>query len=216
MTNKSHPPFLALLLGIAGLSCSDLATTQPASVATNLAFLVQPSNAVRDTAFSLPLTVRIVSTAGQLVTSAGNQITLALAVNPGHASLHGTTTVAARNGVATFPGILLDSLGAGFRLVATSPGLVGDTSAAFAVTLSLHDADGDGYSPNAGDCNDADSTVHPGAVDFPMRPTSIPTATGSTGTCPKRFSSRSPVSIRWGAEPRPLPAAASASGSPRR
>jgi hypothetical protein len=166
MTSRSAA-LLALLVGIGGLSCSDLTTTSNPIVATNLAFSIEPSNEVRDTGFLAPVTVRIVSVTGQLATRAANPVTLSIAVNPGHATLQGTTTVSATSGVASFPGIRMDSLGVGFRLVATSPGLVADTSTLFTVTLSLHDADGDGYSPSTGDCNDADSTVHPGAVDYP-------------------------------------------------
>jgi hypothetical protein len=50
-------------------------------------------------------------------------VTLALAHNPGGASLGGTATVMLRNGVATFGGLTLDRAAAGYVLAASSGGL---------------------------------------------------------------------------------------------
>ena len=56
------------------------------------------------------------------------------AVAAGGATLAGTTTVAAVNGVARFMTLSLDKTGAGYTLVASSPGYTDATSTAFTIT----------------------------------------------------------------------------------
>ncbi|MDP3910327.1 MAG: putative metal-binding motif-containing protein, partial [Gemmatimonadales bacterium] len=136
-------------------------------MATRLAFTTEPANAIADTAMAADIRVSVLDQGGAVLATATPAVTLAFGENPGSATLGGATTVTAVAGVATFPGILLDRVGADYTLVATSPGLTPDTSATFTVTLSVNDADGDGYSPNAGDCDDFTPAIHPGATDFP-------------------------------------------------
>ena len=160
-------PALALTL-VAGFACSE--STSPRSVgqtATALSFLVHPPAGVKDTALGTAVQVAVLDNFDHVMTSARNTVTLALGTNPGGATLSGTTTVAAVSGVATFSGLTLDKVGSGYTLVASSSGLPSVTSNPFAITLSLADVDGDGYSPNQGDCVDTDKNVHPGAVDLP-------------------------------------------------
>ena len=58
-------------------------------------------------------------------------MTIAIGANPGGATLGGTLTVNASNGVATFPDLTLDQVGTGYTLTAASTGLIGATSTAF-------------------------------------------------------------------------------------
>ncbi len=99
-----------------------------------VAFTVQPPNA---SAFQ-PLTPAVEVTAqdsfGNTVPSFTSNVTVALLANPTGATLSGTTTVAAVAGVATFADLRLDTLGAGFTLLASAAGIQSDTSAAFAIT----------------------------------------------------------------------------------
>ena len=66
------------------------------------------------------LTVTVNYRTGPGLTDAGfnGDVTIALGVNPAGATLGGVATVAAHNGVATFTGLTLDRVGAGFRIVA--------------------------------------------------------------------------------------------------
>ena len=77
--------------------------------------------------------MRIVDGAGNLVTTAGNTIGVALGANPGSSTLGGTTSVAAVAGVATFGNLTLNKAAAGYTLVATTAGLAPDTTTAFTV-----------------------------------------------------------------------------------
>jgi hypothetical protein len=77
------------------------------------------------------LTVQIVDGSGNVVTSSSALVTVALGSNPGGATLGGTTTVNAVNGVATFGDLTLDKPGHGYTLTASSPGLSGATSSGF-------------------------------------------------------------------------------------
>src|SRR5207245_6778784 len=54
--------------------------------------------------------------------------------NPGGATLGGTTTVAAVNGVASFSPLTLDKTGTGYALTATAAGLNPATSGGFNIT----------------------------------------------------------------------------------
>jgi serine/threonine-protein kinase len=65
---------------------------------------------------------------GNVVTSAGNSVTVALAADPGGATLGGTTTVVAVNGVVTFSNLTLNKRGKGYTLQLTSAGLTAATS----------------------------------------------------------------------------------------
>jgi hypothetical protein len=156
-----------LLIAAAGaVACSD-GGSGPGATATRLSFTAQPGSAIADTAIPGEIKISVLDQNGGVLTSATSAVTVAIGENPGSAALDGNTTVNAVAGVATFTGLTLNSVGAGYTLVATSPGLVPDTSSTFTVTLSLNDGDGDTYSPNAGDCNDFSAAVNPDAVDFP-------------------------------------------------
>ncbi|MBI3928978.1 MAG: YncE family protein [Armatimonadetes bacterium] len=102
---------------------------------TQLAFGVQPSDVLAGSAIAPPVTVRLLDAEGALVTGATNPVTISLAVNPGGATLGGTLTVNAVNGVATFPDLSLDQDGNGYRLAASSPPLASATSDPFDVLL---------------------------------------------------------------------------------
>jgi hypothetical protein len=61
-------------------------------------------------------------------------VTVAIGNNPGGGVLGGTSTVAAAAGVATFSGLSIDKIGAGYTLVTSSAGISGATSATFDIT----------------------------------------------------------------------------------
>ena len=66
-------------------------------------------------------------------TSFGGNVTVALAANPGGATLSGTLTVPAQDGVATFTGLALDKAATGYTLLATADGLTSAGTSAFDV-----------------------------------------------------------------------------------
>src|SRR5205809_3537525 len=76
--------------------------------ATQLAFIVQPSNTVAGAAINPAVEVTALDPAGNPVPSFTGSVTVALGNNPGGSTLSGTTTVAAVNGVATFSPLTLD------------------------------------------------------------------------------------------------------------
>jgi virginiamycin B lyase len=80
-----------------------VASEPPARVATNVEF---------------GLTVDVTYETGVVDTTYNGAVKLALENNPGGATLGGLTTVTAHNGVATFSGLTLNEVGAGYRLVA--------------------------------------------------------------------------------------------------
>ena len=100
-----------------------------------LAFRTQPATCSAGASITPAVQVDVRDTRGFLSVGANNLVTLALGENPGGANLSGTCTVAAVNGIATFPDVRVDEPGSGYALVATSPGLVGAESASFGVSL---------------------------------------------------------------------------------
>ena len=70
---------------------------------------------------------------GNTATTFNGDVTLVLASNPTGATLGGTLTVAAVNGVATFSNLTIDKPGSGYTLTATSTGLTSATSFSFDV-----------------------------------------------------------------------------------
>ncbi len=102
--------------------------------ATRLGFVQQPGPAIAGQSMVPAIRVAIQDDLLATVTSAPNPVTIALAGNPGGATLSGTRTVAAVNGGATFSNLSLDRAGTGYTLLATASGLTSATSMPFDVS----------------------------------------------------------------------------------
>ncbi|MDG5766029.1 T9SS type A sorting domain-containing protein [Balneolales bacterium ANBcel1] len=100
--------------------------------ATRLAFADQPTETTVNQTITPPVTVEIRDNADQLVPSATHPVTVAL-TNPAGATLFGTLTVNAVNGVATFDDLSVDEPGT-YTLTATASGLDSDQSETFEIT----------------------------------------------------------------------------------
>jgi hypothetical protein len=73
---------------------------------------------------------------GNVVTSASNSVSVALASNPTGARLSGTSKVTASHGLATFTGLSLNKVGTGYTLQVSSKGLTSATTNPFNVVGS--------------------------------------------------------------------------------
>lgn len=104
-----------------------------AAAPSQLVIMTQPSNVAAGAAITPAVTVAIQDAFGNATTSTAS-VTIALGANPGGATLSGTTTVAAVNGLATFGDLTLDKAGIGYTLAASSGSLAGATSSTFNVT----------------------------------------------------------------------------------
>jgi hypothetical protein len=121
------------LIGTASISLTVRADESGA--ATRLAFAQQPTTTAVGAAIEPAMTVRIEDAQGNLVAS-GTMVTVALGTDPSEeASLSGTLSVAAVDGIATFADLAIDRLGEGYTLVASSGELAGATSEAFDVVV---------------------------------------------------------------------------------
>src|SRR5207237_617386 len=74
---------------------------------------------------------------GTTVPGATQVVSLSLGTNPSGATLSGTTTRGAVDGVATFDNLSVDRPGSGYTLAATAPALTGAASTSFAVHLTF-------------------------------------------------------------------------------
>jgi streptogramin lyase len=108
-------------IGVAKLTMSELVvTTQPsASVSAGTGF---------------GLTVEAETSSGSSITSFNGTVTVALASNPGGATLSGTLTATASDGVATFSGLSLNKAAPGYTLEVSASGIAGATTTAITVT----------------------------------------------------------------------------------
>lgn len=104
-----------------------------AQMGAQLAFAIQPSNAVAGEVVAPGVEVEIRDSRGNRVVGATDAVTISLGANPTGAALIGTTTASAVAGVAAFPDLSLQKVGSGYTLAA-SLGAVTLTSTAFAVT----------------------------------------------------------------------------------
>lgn len=108
-----------------------------AGTPSRTAFLTHPQSATAGVPFASDLQVHVLDANNNRVTSATNTITLAYGNNPGgggSTTLKGTLSVAAVDGVATFPGIRATRTGTGYTLISTSTGLITGTSNTFDIT----------------------------------------------------------------------------------
>ena len=94
-----------------------------AGPAHQLTFTSQPTALVAGVVISPPVVVTAQDMAGDVATSFSGSVTLSLGTNAAGATLLGTTTMAAINGVATFSDLHIDKSGAGLTLQAISGAL---------------------------------------------------------------------------------------------
>ncbi|MGE0451320.1 MAG: choice-of-anchor D domain-containing protein, partial [Vicinamibacterales bacterium] len=124
--------------GVASLALTggELFLVVSAGSATHLSFGTQPSNAAAGTAISPAVTVRVLDSFNNVVTTDNStQIALAIGTNPGSGTLTGGGSLTVVNGVATFGSLSINKPGTGYTLAASStPSLTGDTSTTFNVT----------------------------------------------------------------------------------
>jgi streptogramin lyase len=108
-------------IGVATLETSELVVTQqpPASVTAGSGF---------------GLTVTAENSSGNPITTFNGTVTVAIATNPGGATLGGTLTATASNGVAAFSGLTLNKAAAGYTLEVSAAGLGSGVTGFIAVT----------------------------------------------------------------------------------
>jgi subtilisin family serine protease len=119
----------------AGLTAATSSSFQVVAVDhfTRLKFTAQPTDVQAGSAIAPGVTVTALDQLGNPATGYSGSVTIALAANPAAGTLGGTMSALAVAGIATFNDLRLDKSGAGYRLLASSAGLVPDTSAGFAV-----------------------------------------------------------------------------------
>src|SRR5262249_41352084 len=106
-------------------------TVNPAA-ASQLTVGSPSGNVLTNKAFSV--TVYAKDPYGDVDTNFNGNVTITLANNPGGATLSGTLTKPAVNGVIPFTGLSLNKPGNGYTLLATSTGLTSSTSSPFNIT----------------------------------------------------------------------------------
>jgi alpha-tubulin suppressor-like RCC1 family protein len=121
---------------VAGLTPRLFVATSTAGPPARLAFSGQPGSVAAGTAISPAVHVAVEDAFGNLIPDATHGVTVALAGGSGTpgAALHGTTTVGAVGGVATFGDLLVEQAGTGYSLTATAAGLISAASTRFDVT----------------------------------------------------------------------------------
>ena len=102
--------------------------------ATHLWFTVQATETPRNAAISPAVSVAAHDAAGRLVTDYRGAVTMSIGSNPSCATLGGTKTVAAVNGIATFSDLSIDRAGNAYTLIARAAGLTEIATQAFNVT----------------------------------------------------------------------------------
>ena len=120
---------LAAAVFIGGCASSNSVTIGPPA---KLAFTTQPGSASAGSS-TITVTVSVDDAAGHVVTTATNQITLAIGTNPAGGTLSGTLTATAVAGVATFSNLSINNMGTGYTLAASTSGLTSASSTAFNV-----------------------------------------------------------------------------------
>jgi hypothetical protein len=116
-----------------GLTGSSAAFDIRPGTATRLTFTVGPPSGTANVALAPPVQVTAQDAFGNRDTTYTGTIAVALAANPGGATLSGTTSIAAAAGAASFSTLRLDKAGTSYTLSATATGLTAATSTPFNV-----------------------------------------------------------------------------------
>jgi S-adenosylmethionine hydrolase len=117
----------------AASTINGLAPLQVVAAPAKLVIASQPTTAVT-TGSVFGLVVDAVNSQGHVVGNFNGLVTLTLAANPGGSTLGGAVSFQAVDGVATFPGLTLNKVGAGYSLKASSGSIPGATTGRFNVT----------------------------------------------------------------------------------
>lgn len=117
-----------------------VATSVAAADAVRLAFADAPSGATAGAILAPAVRVSVLDAFGNLVTSGTPSVSLELQGGSPEALLSGGGVNVASSGVAEFAAASVDRAGAGYRLAAEAPGLLGATSAPFSVVPADPDA----------------------------------------------------------------------------
>ncbi len=120
--------------GLAAATSATIAVS--AGAATKLVFTTEPPTTTAQTAFGV--VVEAQDAGGNVVPSFTGAVSVALATNPAGGTLSGTPTATAVAGVASFSGLAIDNIGAGYALSATANGLTPAASAAFSIIAALN------------------------------------------------------------------------------
>ncbi|HEX3868572.1 MAG TPA: hypothetical protein VHV78_17545, partial [Gemmatimonadaceae bacterium] len=126
-----------LSFGGAGLVPATSGTiTLSAGTAAKLSFSSNPTTTASGNTITPAVTVNVLDVDGNVVTTATNQVAVAITAGSGTsgATLAGTASVAAAGGVATFSTLSIALSGSAYTLTATSAGLTSSSSTAFNVT----------------------------------------------------------------------------------
>jgi adhesin/invasin len=157
-------PIAMLSAGLAFTGCGSDGNG-PGQEATQLAFTVQPGTSTAGQPLSPPVQVSVLDASGDLVTGAGEAVTLSLAPHSGEATLGGNVTEDAVGGVATFADLTVSTAGTNLTLIATATGLTDVTSASFdvvfahGVATTLEKVAGAGETATVGTAIDPSPTV---------------------------------------------------------
>jgi len=127
------PALVMALAAWAVAGCGDESPFGPDS-GYGLVYLEVPARAAERTLLP-PVVVAIKDAAGNTATSAAMPVTIALAANPGGATLSGTLTVNAVGGVAIFDDLTIDRPGAGYSFTVSAGELPDAESAPFDVAF---------------------------------------------------------------------------------
>ena len=114
-------------------SAASSAFNVSAGAASNLVITSEPSTTVSGDVFSVQPVIQIRDAYGNVVTSSSAPISVSITSGTGNssASLSGSTTVNAVSGVATFTGLGINQVGAGYTLTFSSSGLTSAVSSGF-------------------------------------------------------------------------------------
>ena len=113
------------------VTCSPDQATNGPPPATQLRFTVQPSKTWPVAAITPAVQVTALDGQGNTAIGFTGNVTVAVGTNPGGATLSGTMTAAAENGVATFGNLTINHTGAGYTLTASAAQLAGASSNPF-------------------------------------------------------------------------------------
>src|SRR5205807_3328337 len=131
------------LVATAGPASGTSGAFAVAGPAAQLAFATQPPQTVEGAVAIAPaVRVALQDAFGTTVPGTTQAVSLTLGTNPSGATLSGTTTVGAVDGVATFDNISIDRPGSGYSLAAAASGLTSLASTPFVVHLTFSTVDG--------------------------------------------------------------------------